>query len=244
MSKKCIISVITITMNNYEGILETYKSIEEQLHLEIEWIIIDGNSTDETLTLISEIKEKYKIRYYTRKPRGIYDAIEYGISNANGEWIHILNAGDVYYNMNTINLILGIIKFTNKDILLFSYCKNNIIIKPKKPKLGRIGTCHQAIIYKRIILINYPFDKRFKIFADSFQMNEMTENNEKIGLNYSVIITFESGGVSEQKYINGLIEFRYIWLDKYGVVLGGLLWFIWLSKIFLRLLFSKINLLK
>ena len=81
-----LITIITATYNAAQYLPRTIKSIREQTYENIEWIIIDGNSTDETIELIQQNEDV--IDYWMSEPdAGIYDAWNKGISLARGEWI-------------------------------------------------------------------------------------------------------------------------------------------------------------
>jgi len=92
-----IISIITVVKNDASNIKKTIQSVLNQSYSHIQYIIIDGSSTDGTLDIINEFKDK--IDTITSEPdRGIYDAMNKGIHHAQGEWIFFLNSGDVFFN--------------------------------------------------------------------------------------------------------------------------------------------------
>lgn len=98
------ISIITISYNSEETIEDTILSVISQSYENIEYIIVDGSSTDNTLNII----EKYKDRIHTfvsEPDKGIYDAMNKGIRLANGELIGILNSDDFYADKNVITNI-------------------------------------------------------------------------------------------------------------------------------------------
>lgn len=98
------ISIITISYNSEETIEDTILSVISQSYENIEYIIVDGGSTDNTLNII----EKYKDRihtFVTEPDKGIYDAMNKGIRLANGELIGILNSDDFYADKNVITNI-------------------------------------------------------------------------------------------------------------------------------------------
>ena len=85
------ISVITVSFNSERTIERTIKSVIEQTHKEIEYIIVDGGSTDNTLDIVDKYKENINI-LISEKDNGIYDAMNKGIKLATGEILHFLNS--------------------------------------------------------------------------------------------------------------------------------------------------------
>ena len=95
------ISIITVTYNCQNTISKTIESVIGQTYKNFEYIVIDGNSNDNTNNIINNYKER--ITYYiSENDHGIYDAINKGIEIAKGEFIIILHSGDIFYNNSTI----------------------------------------------------------------------------------------------------------------------------------------------
>ena len=118
MNQKPLVSIITVTFNAEADLEKCIKSVISQTYTNIEFIIIDGGSTDGTLDII----EKYKknISYsISEKDKGIYDAWNKGVSVANGEWIAFLGSDDVYLENAIENYInhLNTIKHQHVDII-------------------------------------------------------------------------------------------------------------------------------
>lgn len=98
---KPLISIVTVVYNGEKYLEETIQSVINQTHDNIEYIIIDGYSTDSTVEIIK--KYEHAIDYWiSEKDNGIYDAMNKGIDSASGEWINFMNAGDKFYEINTI----------------------------------------------------------------------------------------------------------------------------------------------
>ena len=106
------ISIITVTYNSAKTISDTLKSISSQDYTDIEHIIVDGNSQDETLQLVREFTHVSKV--ISEKDDGIYHAMNKGIKMATGDVIGILNSDDVYARTDVLSKIANL--FADKNI--------------------------------------------------------------------------------------------------------------------------------
>ena len=108
-----LVSIITATYNSKATITSNLSSIKEQTHPFIEHIIIDGASNDNTLAIIKDQSPSAKI--FSEKDNGIYDAMNKGISLANGDIIGILNSDDLYMNNSIIEKVVKLFEQENCD---------------------------------------------------------------------------------------------------------------------------------
>lgn len=99
------ISIITINLNNKQGLLRTIDSVIHQTWKDYEWIVIDGNSTDGSKDILNLNKKHFA--YLCSEPDdGIYYAMNKGISYSTGDWIIFLNSGDYFYSCHTLQEIM------------------------------------------------------------------------------------------------------------------------------------------
>ena len=98
-----IVSVVTISFNSDNSISETFKSVKNQSFKEYEYLLIDGGSKDRTLTIANNQNHISKI--ISEPDKGIYDAINKGITNSTGEIIGFLNSDDTFYDENSLKHI-------------------------------------------------------------------------------------------------------------------------------------------
>lgn len=108
------VSIITIAYNSAETIEDTIQSVVSQDYSDLEYIIIDGGSKDETLSIIERYKDKIS-KVVSEPDKGIYDAMNKGVAIASGELIGILNSDDIYADDRVISDIVG--KIGDKDAI-------------------------------------------------------------------------------------------------------------------------------
>jgi len=180
MKNNLKVSIITVCYNSAGYIEEAIKSVLKQTYDNIEYIIVDGKSTDRTLSVINEYKEKIS-RIISEPDKGIYDAMNKGIRYATGDIIYFLNADDRLYDANVISDIADRFFKDNSIELLYGKVKpvdvpkelSNIkkiyqptIIK-KKTDFLRNSICHQAIFAKKDVFNKVGvFNINYKIYAD------------------------------------------------------------------------------
>ena len=165
---KPLITVITVVFNDEKYLEETIQSVINQTYANVEYIIIDGASTDGTVDIIK--KYEGRIDYWVSEPDGgIYDAMNKGIGIANGEWIYFLGSDDVL--LNVLHEMAG--NFIDKKTIYYGD-----VYMPKKHrrydgeftlyKLMLRNICHQAIFYPKEVFNKYLFDLKYKSFADYY----------------------------------------------------------------------------
>lgn len=167
-----LLSIITVNLNNLQGLKKTFDSVFSQSCKSFEYIVIDGGSTDGSLELIK--KEQDQINYWISEPdRGIYPAMNKGIAAAKGKYLLFLNSGDWLCNKGVLLKAEQELKSNETDIL---YCDVNLIDINKKlawqktyPNqidtdfLLKSALCHQAMFIKARIFAeigNYREDYR------------------------------------------------------------------------------------
>lgn len=164
------ISVLTVVFNSKNELEKTIKSIIDQNYPKLEYIIIDGGSTDSTLAII----KKYESRITTwvsEKDHGIYDAMNKGINLATGDWINFMNAGDTFHTNHVINDIFGN-NSDHSDIIygntLLKGNNHNVISYAKSINSLKFGMafCHQSVFVASDILKKIKFDLRYKLASD------------------------------------------------------------------------------
>lgn len=208
-----LITVITVSFYAGKTIENTILSVINQNYPNIEYLIIDGGSTDNTLDIIK--KYENKINYWIReKDKGIYDAMNKGVSLAKGDYIIFLGADDTFTG-NTVleEAVNSIIENNYPDIWCGSLNLVDLqmgIYKGIKPNfyptmpLPKLTLLHQALLAKRNILLEHRFDTSFKIAAD-YEFYYWCISEKKTILTYDLCIAnFSIGGVSATKTIKAI----------------------------------------
>jgi len=205
MAGKPLLTVITVVYNGAEYLRQTIESVVRQQY-DLEYIIIDGGSTDGTLELIREFEDA--VDYWVSEPdKGIYDAMNKGIACSNGKYLLFLNARDEL----AVDLAEIGDAFAGDHVLIYGKAnmleddRTLVYVKGKRLKGSRkliTGTplCHQTIFYKRDAVSGYNLD--YKIIADRVLTYEMIE---KYGIERTLFIdrpiaNYFEGGFSRQNY--------------------------------------------
>jgi glycosyltransferase involved in cell wall biosynthesis len=165
-------SIITVCYNAENFIEDTIKSVINQKHNNYEYVIIDGESTDNTLKIINSYKDKIDV-IVSEPDKGIYDAMNKGLKLAQGEFLNFLNAGDTFCSNNILRLIekriTGNIKIISGDFNLINSntgLNNHIkteVLTIKKLKRD-FKACHQSIFVSKDICDEYNLS--YNIRAD------------------------------------------------------------------------------
>ena len=172
---KPFFSIITVTKNTEEKIDKTIKSVLSQSYKNFEYIIIDGNSEDETFNKIRKYKNK-KIKIFCRDDKNFYDGLNFAIKKAKGKYISVLNSGDYYYSNFILKKIhKNILKFKNYDFyfsnLLFVNQKNKVerkwVFKNFYNNLkDAFKIAHPTIFFSKQVAKNFRYNIKYTIAAD------------------------------------------------------------------------------
>lgn len=187
---KPLISIITVVYNAKEVIEDTILSILKQDIENLEYIIIDGGSSDGTIEIINKYCDDIDF-FVSEKDEGIYDAMNKGISMANGQWINFINAGDklLFLDIKSLNSL-----DTTHSCYFYNEEKEKIEINPfTKFYLTHNTPCHQSIFYRKNELLEYNL--QFPIIADFEQMTRICKKNYS-AVYGNHIVYFAKAGIS------------------------------------------------
>jgi glycosyltransferase involved in cell wall biosynthesis len=156
---KPTISVITVTYNAEKTLENTILSVINQTFGDIEYIIVDGGSTDSTLDIIRKYEKKISF-WISESDAGIYDAMNKGIKMANGVWINFMNSGDLFVGCNVLR---NVFSAEYPDSVKFLY--SDFYIRYEDDVDGDFYTAdydrgyvlHQSVIYKKELHDEYGY---------------------------------------------------------------------------------------
>lgn len=202
------LSVITVCYNAEESIEKTMQSVLSQSYENIEYLIIDGLSTDSTLDIVRKYQEKYhNIRLISEKDSGIYNAMNKGVSYAQGEYIYYLNSGDLFPEETTVEQVMQKLEKNRTDILYgnidvdYGTHKNRIRYAEQKRlkklwiALG-ITVCHQAVFAKTSLVKERGFDESFKLWADQEWMMQLLKKKVTVETIEMPVCIYDGFGAS------------------------------------------------
>jgi glycosyltransferase len=204
------ISVITVCYNSQETIENTILSVINQTYSDIEYIVIDGNSTDRTLEIIDKYKDR--INYFVSEPdSGMYNAMNKGIKAATGDYVYILNSDDTFYNENTIKNFVEaasneIFEVFIGNLIFIETDRKTPIIKfdeVDKMSMYYFGLHQQALFYNRTIFEKYGYlSENYKLASDIVWLyDRLFFEKYKLKIKYlnQIFCNFKIGGRSNNE---------------------------------------------
>lgn len=220
-------SIITVTFNASSCLENTILNVIGQVEVEYEYIIIDGGSTDGTVDIIR--KYESQIAYWVSQPdRGLYDAMNKGLEKASGDYVCFMNAGDTFYERETLKYILdGLPEAEGPDIIY-----GQTVIRDTSGKLVGLRrlkvpehltwrsfrwgmlVCHQAFIVKRGIAPLY--DLQYRLAADFDWCIRCLKEAKSVYNTHQILASFLEDGISSRNRSKGLKERYRIMCRYYG----------------------------
>ena len=210
------VSIITSVFNNKNTVSEAIESVLNQTYKDIEYIVIDGGSTDGTIDIINSYKGKIT-KFISEPDNGIYDGLNKGILKATGDIIGFLHSDDVYMDNTVIEKVVNkfyggydgvygdLIYVSKNDGKIIRYWKSGDF-NINKLKKGWMPP-HPTLFLKREIYNKYGlFDTSFKIAADYDFMLRILKHNIKIAYIPEVLYKMRVGGESNKSIKNILLK--------------------------------------
>lgn len=231
MIKKLKFSVITICLNAESFIEATIRSVLDQTHKDIEYIIVDGGSTDKTLHIL----EKYRnsiAELISEPDDGIYDAMNKGIQRAKGNILCFMNAGDLFSSERIFEIVNNLFENIDStpdivygDVILSSKGEYTKVSSFRSSNIEFVWygpICHQSIFARRE-LFSKGFSLNFRVCADfDWFLHAIIRENKKIMYIPEPLSIYQLGGFSAKNIYFYEKESSYITLKYffYSLILG------------------------
>lgn len=240
------ISIITVVFNSENLIEHTINSVLGQTYKNIEYIIIDGNSKDATVSIIKKYEDK--LAFWLSEPdKGLYDAMNKGLAHATGDYVCFLNSGDKLYSNDILEKAFSPLNYL-PDVVY----GETMIVGPDGKEIGLrrlkapetltwesfkdgMVVCHQSVYVKRAIAENYNL--KYKIASDFEWVLKALKKAQTIHNTHLVLTCFLDGGMNKKNIRRGLTDRFIIMAGNYGFfptlarhLLIGIKFFLFFSK--------------
>lgn len=239
-------SIITVTYNAAAVIEDTLQSVITQTYKNIEYIIVDGASTDRTMEIIGRYR-KHIHTVVSEPDRGLYDAMNKGIRLATGDYVCFLNAGDELHEDDTLQLIVhSLTGLTGLPDVIYGrtaivdeeghFLRMRRLEPPENLtwhsfRQGML-VCHQAFFARRDHAV--PYDLRYRFSADFDWCIRVMKQSQTLHNTRLTLIDYLNEGMTTRNHRASLAERFRIMCRHYGYVQTALLHL----KFALRLLYK------
>ena len=251
-------SVVTITYNAEAVLQRTLDSVLCQSYEDVEHLIIDGDSKDTTLAMAESYKRQsdtsdngHQVIIQSEPDRGIYDAMNKGLTQASGDYVVFMNAGDTFPSADTLEQVAHhchLAELPSDELPGVLYGDTNMVdnegrfLHPRQHRPPQQLTwrsfrkgmlvCHQAFYARTDIAKNVPYDTRYHFSADVDWCIRVMKETERLGLTLSnagiVVANYLEEGTTTKNHKASLRERYLVMQCHYGAVQTFLLhcWFV------------------
>ena len=208
-----LITVVTVVLNGKRNIENTILSVINQTYDNVEYIIVDGGSTDGTLDIIKKYGDQ--IDCWASEPdKGIYDAMNKAIDLASGKWINFLNCGDSFFNKDVLKIIFSE-KQTDDDVLFgdtqFIYADGTrrILTAGKTDEFWKgLPFYHQSVFVKTALAKLHKFNLEYEIAADFDFLLNLYQKQYRFLDTKIIVSNMAAGGLSYNKRLRAFQDCR------------------------------------
>ena len=196
-------TIITINYNNGKELRNTIESVINQTFRDVEYIVVDGGSTDNSVEVIKEYADRIDF-WISERDKGVYNAMNKGLSHAHGEYVNFMNSGDSFYSPHVLEDIDR--QIGDADILF-----GNVFNPISGKRYGGIKAgskvtfltlkkeilCHQGTFYRRAIFDRHPYDESLKLIADwKVNVQAIVFDNCNVKVVDTVVANYDLTGMS------------------------------------------------
>jgi len=209
------ISVVTVVYNDQPHIEGTIKSVLSQTYHNVEYVVIDGGSSDGTVDVIRRYNDK--LAYWTSEPdKGIYDAMNKAIDICTGDWIAFINSWDSFHDKDVLYNVFNSDVPSDVDVIFGDVCMVTAygrLIK-RFDKLDEsvlaFNLCHQSTFTKASLLKRHKYDTSYKVAADVDFFNKIKNKENAIFFYMPIVVAdYECGhGTSANSFWKKSKEYR------------------------------------
>lgn len=221
------LSIITVVKDDLSGIMFTAERIVPYLYPPVEWVIIDGSNAADSQRYMDELAERACVKVYRLAPKGIYDAMNHGLSSASGLWCWFLNAGDAPFSSNSISRAVELTKRNTEVGVIGStvvYFLENYMFSCAVPKSGDLPSPeksnfhHQGSIIKRAALLELGgFRLDLNLTSDGEAIDRLLSNYPSTST-IEPLASFSIGGASTRQFRTALSETNTFRPNHYGLL--------------------------
>ena len=199
------VTVITVARNARNDLRRTMESVARLSYPDVEYIVVDGASTDGTVEMLEKSKG---VRWTSEADRGIYDAMNKGVTKATGEWVIFMNAGDRFASDDVIERVFSHPETDAADVIYGDVVKRGTVCSasPEPVDGHRMFFCHQSCIARCKCLIDTPFDISHRMSADFKWVKMMIKRGRRLVYVPVAVSEFDTGGVSNTSRSRGLAD--------------------------------------
>lgn len=175
------VSVITVVYNRAESIGKTIEDTLRQTYTNLEYIVVDGGSTDGTTRIIRKYSDK--LIWLSEPDNGIYDAMMKGARMATGEWLIFRNAGDYFYSQKVIDKVFSEYEDHGEDLIIGGtryfvnyYYTDRFVNYPQKSYFETNSAHHTSTFIRRTTQLKYPYPAQYHFGADNWFFINVLKN--------------------------------------------------------------------
>jgi len=208
------VSIITVCYNSEKTIEDTLKSVQGQTYTDIEYIVVDGLSTDKTNEIIAQYSDVVSV-HISEKDNGLYDAMNKGINLASGDVVGILNSDDIFSSSQSVEKIMS--GFVSKEIdAVYSD-----LVYVAENDLNKISRLYSSKVFKKSliklgIMLPHP---TFYVKKKAYDNLGLYKTNYRVAADFELIARFISSGVTAKRIPEITVKMR-----EGGISSSGLLW--------------------
>lgn len=254
------VSIVTVVRNAESTLENTILSVIAQDYPQLEYIVVDGKSSDKTNLIIKKYRSNIDI-HISESDNGIFDAMNKGAKRASGEWIIYMNAGDSFYSSDSLSKLADALN-SEADVILAGVEKvliDELETRRFYTKPGTVEeiwrhmpTAHQAILVRLSCQLQYKFDTSYIWCADHDMIARLYQDGKKFLSQEQIICYFDCNGGKNRdpklfirerwRLSRGLVPWYRRWLQYGSELFHCIVWGKFVSVV--KLLLPKSTILK